>query len=165
MRFRAMMGVVAVAVSLVAAAGGAASAQAAMTCTWGGTPAAPTGWTTNSPGLTNFPSPVPVKFYATGVLAGDAGCDGKFTFTGQVDAGSTCGLVSFHGAAKGLPGVVRFAGVSALGLAPARLYDRAGDIVGSENAQFLNNAPFTDCDTPQGFTEGTFSSVIELIDR
>jgi hypothetical protein len=35
----------------------------------------------------------------------------------------------------------------------------------SEDAQFLNNAPFTDCDTPQGFTEGTFSSLIELVDR
>jgi hypothetical protein len=52
------------------------------------------------------------------------------------------GLVSFHGTAKGLPSVARFDGVSALGLAPARLYDRAGDVVGSENAQFLNNAPF-----------------------
>jgi hypothetical protein len=166
MRFRTTIGMIALAtVWLVSAGGGAASAQAATTCTWGGTPAAPTGWTTNSPGLTNFPSPVPVKFYAIGALAGDAGCSGKFSFTGQVDAGSSCGFVSFHGTAKGLPGVARFAGVSALGLAPARLYDRAGDIVGSENAQFLNNAPFTACNTPQGFTEGTFTSVIELIDR
>lgn len=155
MRFRAMMCSVAIgAVSMVSAAGGTASAQAATTCTWGGTPVAPTGWTTNSPGLTNFPSPVAIEFYATGVLAGDAGCSGKFTFTGQVDADSTCGLVSFHGTAKGLPGVARFDGVSALGLAPARLYDRAGAVVGSENAQFLNNAPFTDCNTPEGFTRG-----------
>jgi hypothetical protein len=164
MRIRLTIGAFTVATALlVLSAGvGSASAQAATTCTWGGTPAAPTGTTTNSPGLTNFPSPVPLKFYATGVLAGDAGCTGKFSFTGQMDAGATCGLISFHGTAKGLPGVVRFAGVSALGLAPARLYDKADTVVGSENAQFLNNAPFTDCNTPQGFTSGTFSSVIEL---
>jgi hypothetical protein len=158
-----MIGALAIGAVLVWAAGGAASAHAARTCTWGGTPAAPTGTTTNSPGLTNFPARAPLSFHATGVLSGDAGCRGRFTFTGQVDAGSTCGLVSFHGTARGLPHVVRFAGVSALGLAPARLYDRAGNVVGSENAQFLNNAPFTDCDTPQGFTHGVFSSVIELL--
>jgi hypothetical protein len=103
-----------------------------------------------------------MSFYATGVLAGDPGCKGKFTFTGQMDAGSTCAAISFEGTAKGLPGIVRFAGVSVLGFAPARLYDKAGNVVGSENAQFYNNAPFTDCNTPEGFTHGTFSSVIEL---
>jgi hypothetical protein len=47
--------------------------------------------------------------------------------------------------------------------APSRLYDKGGNIVGSENAQLLtlDNAPFSDCGVG-GFTEGTFSSVIEL---
>jgi hypothetical protein len=153
----------AVAASLLPAAGGPASAQAATTCTWGGTPAAPTGTTTNSPGLTNFPAPGPLDFYATGVLAGGAGCTGKFTFTGQMNAGSTCGLISFQGIAKGLPGIVRFAGDSVVGIAPARLYDKEGNVVGSENAQFLTGAPVTDCDTPEGFTHGNFSSVIEIL--
>jgi len=66
--------------------------------------------------------------------------------------------------ATGLPGVVRFEGFDAAGIAPSRLYDRAGNVVGSENAQLLtlDNAPFTDCGTAEGFTQGNFSSVIEL---
>src|SRR4051812_36385044 len=104
-------------------------AHAATTCTWGGTPASPTGFTTNRPGLTNVPSPVPLQFRATGVLAG--GCSGRLTFDGVMDAGSTCGLITFSGRASGLPGVTRFAGVSAGGVAPARLYDADGNVVGS----------------------------------
>jgi hypothetical protein len=80
-----------------------------------------------------------------------------------MDAGTTCGLISFHGVAKGLPGVARFAGVSIGGVAPARLYDRAGHVVGSENAQFLTNAPFSECMTPEGLERNNFSSVIELL--
>jgi hypothetical protein len=163
MRFRTLLGVMAVAaVSIVSAGGEAASAQAATTCTWGGTPAAPTGTTTNRPGLTNFPAPGPLRFYATGDLAGDPGCTGKLTFIGEMAAGSTCGLITFEASAIGVPDVVRVAGVSAFGFAPARLYDKEGNVVGSENAQFFNNAPFTACNTPEGFTEGTFTSVIEL---
>jgi hypothetical protein len=162
MKFRAMTGMVAVATTWAVLAVGPSPAAAAGTCTWGGTPDAPTGVTTNSPGITNLPAPGPMEFWATGALAGD--CSGKLTFIGEMDAGSTCGLISFHGTAKGLPSVVRFAGVSALGLAPARLYDKDGDVVGSENAQFLTGAPVTDCNTPEGFTGGKFSSVIELFD-
>jgi hypothetical protein len=54
-------------------------------------------------------------------------------------------------------------GAMAAQIAPSRLYDRAGNLVGSENAQLLtvDNAPFMDCGTAEGFTRGTFSSVIE----
>jgi hypothetical protein len=161
MRARRIIGAVAVAAACLCVGGLAtAEAQAATTCTWGGTPDAPTGTSTNSPGITNIPSPVPMKFKATGVLGG--GCSGTFTFTGQMDAGSTCSVISFEGTAKGIPGVVRFVGNSVLGVAPARLYDREGNIVGSENAQFLNGANPADCLTPEGLTFTKFSSVIEL---
>jgi hypothetical protein len=79
-----------------------------------------------------------------------------------MDAGTSCGFIAFHGVARGIPGVARFAGVSVAGVAPARLYDRAGNVVGSENAQFLTNAPFSDCMTPAGLERNNFSSVIEL---
>lgn len=163
MKFRAMIGAVAAAgACLLWAGGGAVSAQAATTCTWGGTPAAPTGVFTASPGLTNVPSSGPVDFTATGPLAG--GCSGRLAFFGRLDPGATCSEGTFAGTVKGLPGVVRFEGFDLTGVAPSRLYDRAGNLVGSENAQLLttDNAPFTDCGTPEGFTEGTFSSVIEL---
>ncbi len=166
MRLRAMIGILAVAAAFMAlAAGSAASAQADVTCTWGGTAAEPTGWVTMSPGVTNTPSTGPLDFTATGDLAGDAGCTGQFTFIGQMDAGATCAFSTFQGAAKGLPGVRRFAGVGPVGILPARLYDKYGNLVGSENAQVdtLANAPnFPNCNTTEGFTEGNFSSVIEL---
>jgi hypothetical protein len=163
MRFRATIGVMTVAVSaLMSAGGGASAAQAATTCTWGGTPAEPTGIFTVNPALTNFPSPGPVDFTATGPLAG--GCNGRMAFDGLLDAGATCSDGTFAGTVNGLPGVTRFVGFDAAGIAPSRLYDRAGNLVGSENAQLLtvDNAPFTDCGSPEGFTRGTFSSVIEL---
>jgi hypothetical protein len=152
---------VAAAVALMGGAAlGTASAHAAATCTWGGTPDAPTGVTTNHPGLTNFPSPGPLQFHATGALGGD--CSGKLTFNGQMNAGSTCALITFQGTASGLPGITRFAGASGMGAAPARLYDHAGNVVGSENAQFLTKAPIADCGTPEGMFGANFSSVIEL---
>ena len=55
-----------------------------------------------------------------------------------------------------------FVGNSVLGVAPARLYDEDGNLVGSENAQFLNGANPPDCLTPEGLTSTKFSSVIEL---
>ena len=94
MRTRITIGAITLAAAYLCAGGLAtAEAGAAATCTWGGTPDAPTGTSTNSPGITNIPSPVPMKFKATGVLGGD--CSGTFTFTGQMDAGSTCALISF----------------------------------------------------------------------
>ena len=162
MRFRTMIGVAAVAGACAAwVAVGAAPAQAAATCTWGGTPAAPTGRVVISPGPTNLPSTGPLAFTATGDLAGDPGCTGQFTFVGQMDTGATCAFSTFQGSAKGLPGVRRFAGVGPLGILPARLYDKDGNVVGSENAQvdtLANAQHFSDCNTPEGFTEGEFSA-------
>src|SRR4051794_32144589 len=131
------------AVAGLAAAAGVAPAQAATTCTWGGTPDNPTGVTWNHPGMTNVPAPRPLQFHATGELGGD--CSGTLRFDGQMNAGSTCGLITFQGTASGIPGVARFEGESAMGVAPARLYDAHGNVVGSENAQFLTKAPIMDC--------------------
>jgi hypothetical protein len=123
-------------------------------------PVAPTGVSLFDP-ITNIPAPHALRFRAHGVLGGD--CHGRFTFRGHMDAGSTCTLISFEGVARGLPGVARFAGQSVAGVAPARLYDRRGRVVGSENAQFLNNANLMDCASPGGLTRVRFSSVIELL--
>src|SRR5881397_2058083 len=59
------------------------------TCTWGGTVDNPTGTFTITPGLTNNPSTAPSRFYVTGDLSGDPGCDGTLTYIGQIDAGGT----------------------------------------------------------------------------
>jgi len=163
LRLRAFVGAAAAAAACLAWAGGAAApAQASTTCIWGGTPAAPTGVFTVSPGLTNIPSASPSDFTATGHLGG--ACSGYMTFRGRIGAGATCSDGTFAGSVTGLPGVVRFEGFDLTGLAPSRLYDRAGNLVGSENAQLLttDNAPFASCGTTEGFTRGTFSSVMEL---
>ena len=136
---------------------------AGTTCTWGGTPAEPTGTFTISPGLTNTPLAEPARFYATGALAGDPGCSGTLTYIGQIDAGGTCTFTTFEGRASGIPGVTRFAGIGVGPFAPAGLYDKSGDVVASENANVntVENIPhYTDCTTPLGFTGGNFSSVI-----
>jgi len=70
--------------------------------------------------------------------------------------------VTFHGRARGIRGVARFAGASAAGVAPARLYDKRGNVVGSENAQFLTGSDVAACNTPEGMTGNHFSSVIVL---
>ena len=140
-------------------------AQAATTCSWAGTAAAPTGTFTVSPGVTNVPSPGPLRFRATGLLGGR--CSGTMTFTGQLDAGATCPFSTFRGAVQGLPGVTRFLGHGSL-LVPSELFDRDGHVVGVENANILtqtNLARTTDCNTPDGFKggwPGMFSSVVEL---
>jgi hypothetical protein len=142
-------------------------AQAATTCTWAGTPAAPTGTFTITPGVTNVPSAGPLKFVATGPLSGDdKRCSGQMKFVGQIDAGASCLLpLSFEGTVEGLPGVVRWWGKGNLDV-PSYLYDRAGNLVGNENAQIVtkdNLAQYADCSTPGGFTgPATFSSNITL---
>jgi hypothetical protein len=152
---------------IAVAAAGAAPAGAAQTCTWGGTPAAPTGTLTITPGVTNVPSAGPLEFRATGLLAGGGACSGRMTWVGQLDAGSTCGLASFEGAVKGLPGVARFWGRGNV-LVPSQLYDGAGRLVGIENAQIAtaqSSSHYADCLTPGGFAGGwpnMFSSVVEL---
>jgi hypothetical protein len=153
------------AASLGSATLGAGAAAATTTCTWGGTPVAPTGTFTLTPGITDVPSPGPLKFTATGPLGGE--CAGTMTFKGQFDAGASCAFIEYEGAVKGLSGVARFWGKGGL-LAPSVLYDSTGHVVGSETAQIIteaNRLHNTDCTTPEGFTggwPGMFSSVIEL---
>ena len=102
-----------------------AAAKGTTVSTWGGTPLAPTGVITLSPGVTNIPSTGPVQFMATGELAGDEGCSGKLTFTGYLDAGTTCAVPTpFHAKAEGLPPVKRAeAGPGVSGSQPVLLYD------------------------------------------
>jgi hypothetical protein len=168
MRTRAIVVVAAIATAPLLAGGvGTASAQAAATCTWGGTPLHPTGYVKYThQGITNTPSSEPLPFIATGPLAG--GCSGELTYHGVQSAGSTCAFGPFEARVSGLPGVVRAAGDNIVGLVPALLYDKSGNVVGSENPQILTsgteekNFGFTNCDSPEGFKEGNFSSVIEL---
>src|SRR6059058_3502506 len=95
------------AICFFGAAGSASAGQGETVCTWGGTPAAPTGVATFSPGLTNTPSTGPIQFTATGPLGG-SGCTGKLTFTGSFEPGATCAVgTAFHAKATGLPPVTR----------------------------------------------------------
>ena len=168
MRPRMIVAVSAIALVPAAAGGwGAASAQAATTCTWGGTPLGPTGTVEyTQQGITNTPSTEPLPFIATGPLAG--GCSGTLTYRGYSATGATCAFGPFEAKATGLRGVVRAAGDAAVGLVPALLYDAHGNVVGSENPQVLTsgteeqNLGFSDCNSPEGFKRGNFSSVIEL---
>ncbi|HMC52120.1 MAG TPA: hypothetical protein VKI64_05110 [Acidimicrobiales bacterium] len=174
MRIRSFGAVVVTAVSLVAA-GWPAPAGAdpsppppGTTCTWGGTPVQPTGTFTISPGVTSNPLSEPARFYVTGALAGNPGCSGTLTYIGQIDAGGTCSFTTFDGKASGIPGVTSFAGIGIGPFGPARLYDKSGKVVASENADVntVDNIPhYTDCYTPQGFTGGNFSSVIVFADQ
>jgi hypothetical protein len=172
MRFRAMIGTVALAGAALTLVGfNTASAGAATTtCTWGGTPMAPTGLITFSPGITNTPGAGPVQFTATGDLAGGASCNGKLTFTGYIDTGTTCAVnAPFHAKATGLPPVKRAeAQPGVAGSQPVLLYDSRGDVVGSEQAQFLTSAAdpsdpaYTNCGTPEGLTSANWSDTVEL---
>src|SRR2546422_1945223 len=157
MRPRAIVAATTIAAASLAAGGwGAASAQATTTCTWGGTPANPTGkvyYTGQGP--TNTPSTEPLQFVATGPLAG--GCSGTLTYRGYQATESTCAAGPFEAKATGLPGVARAAGDSVAGLVPALLYDQHGNVVGSENPQVLTsgteekNLGFMNCNSPEGF--------------
>jgi hypothetical protein len=145
------------------------ASAATTTCTWGGTPVAPTGSLTISPGTTNTPASGPLDFRATGPLAGERPCNGRMmTFEGTIATGSSCFAQVFEGRVRGLPGVVRFWGPGAFGVVDEFLYDTAGNVVGSDQPQVLTNATderdplFLDCGTPGGFTEGNFSSTVEL---
>jgi hypothetical protein len=142
-----------------------APASAATVCTWAGTPTAPSGTFTIKPGLTNTPAAEPLKFHATGPLTGAGVCAGTMNFDGVVGAGSTCAFATFEGRVKGLSGVKRFSGAGNL-LAPSQLFDKAGNVVGTEHAQLAtgvgSGSELSDCGTPQGFTDGSFSSVVQL---
>src|SRR6266849_6586915 len=157
MRQRAIVAVTAIAAASVAAGGwGAAPAQATTTCTWGGTPLNPTGKVSyTGQGITNTPSTEPLPFLATGPLAG--GCSGTLTYRGAQGTGSTCAFGPFEARVTGLPRVVRAAGDNVIGLVPALLYDKSGNVVGSENPQVLTsgteekNFGFASCNSPEGF--------------
>jgi hypothetical protein len=136
------------------------------TCTWGGTPADPTGTFTMSPGLTNSPSPVPLKFQASGELGGsDPRCKGEMKWVGQVDAGSSCFFASFEFTVKGWKSAADAWGKGGLDV-PSYMYDNEGNLVGIENAQIVTreNIPqYSGCGTPEGFTgPATYSSNIVL---
>ena len=155
-----------VALALVqATASRAAPDRGTLVCTWGGTPDAPTGVITFSPGVTDFPSTEPIEFTATGELGGGEGCTGRLTFRGVLDPGTSC-LVStpFLATAMGFPPIRYAEGTfGAVGTAPVVMYDADGNVVGSEQAQFLTDVlNDTDCNTPEGLTRANWSDTLEL---
>jgi hypothetical protein len=107
----------------------------------------------------------------TGDLGGGDGCTGRASFYGVLDPGTSCAVAApFHAKAVGLPPVTRAeAGPGVLGTAaPVLLYDADGNVVGSEQAQFLTAAPdqnrsaLADCNTPEGLTRAMWSDTVEL---
>src|SRR5688572_5087448 len=146
--------------------GHAASAQAPVICQWGGSPAAPTGEVTLSPGATMTPSAGPLKLLATGPLQGGGVCKGKLTFVGVAQTGSTCAVTIFEGRVKGLAGVARFWGPGITGAVQEFLYDKDGNLVGADQPLILlqdeNHSQAADCASPEGFTHARFSSTVEL---
>jgi hypothetical protein len=167
------LGLVAASAVLATALGsfGSASAQsgpATMLCTWGGTPANPTGIVTLDPGLTNTPSTGPIAVHASGSLEGP-GCQGTMIFDGIARAGAGClsGTI-FEGPVYGVPGVTRLFGPGWGPQVQEFLYDRQGNIVGSDQPNVKvegNSAPNSnafDCNTPEGFRRAPFSSTVEL---
>jgi hypothetical protein len=158
------IGAAATALAALAAIGaGTASGQSPRTCTWGGTPVAPSGQNrVIGGGLTGTPSTQPLRFHAVGPLGGQ--CSGTMAFDGVMDAGASCGYITFHARVTGVPGVRTVAGTNAAGFSPARLYDGHGNIVGSENANFLSDPSIvTKCNSTEGVTQNPFSSVVELL--
>ena len=156
-----LVGTITAAGALALATAGSASAQPPRTCTWGGTPLAPTGRNHNFAGISNTASKHAIHFHATGPLGGQ--CRGTFVFDGVMDKGATCSDITIHGTARGIPGVARFGGIAVAGVGPAKLYDRHGKVVGSENAQFLaDRGVVAECNSPRGVVRNVFSSVIEL---
>lgn len=136
-------------------------------CTWGGTPAAPTGVVTIDRGLTLTPSAEHSAFRATGELAGGGRCTGTMTFTGKVLKGSSCAYASFRGWVTGLKGVARFAGSGVGPIVQEFLYDREGNRVGADQPLLQVPQPdgyshAQDCATKQGFKRAVFSSTVEL---
>src|SRR5207244_13003809 len=110
------------------------------------------------------PSAEPLHGTATGPLAGSPGCTGTATFECDFAPGATCAAFQIAGTVAGLPGVARFDGGGAA-LSVDVLYDRDGNVVGSDQPQVLtpdNARHATDCNTPDGLRTGTFSSTIEL---
>ena len=148
-----------------ATASRAAPARGALVCTWGGTPDAPTGVFTASPGITDSPSTGPIEFTATGELGGGEGCTGRLTFRGVLDPGTSCLVgMPFLATATGFPPIRYAEGtIGAVGTAPVVMYDADGNVVGSEQAQFLTDVlDDSDCNTPEGLTRANWSDTLEL---
>ena len=147
------------------------SAQGAdlRTCTWGGTPAAPTGEASFEPGLTWTPLASPIPFRATGPADGD-GCKGRVTFDGVIEAGSSCASVTFSGRVKGVDGVAAFRGPGQAVNTHEDLFDEEGNRVGFNDPWTLNG-PFLshvvnhwhelEC-SGEGYDHAVFSSVITV---
>jgi len=168
MRPRAIIGALTVAAVSLAVGWGAAPAQAATSCIWGGTPAEPTGTFTISPGIKSTPAPGPLKLKATGPAEGSS-CQSTVTFEGEVEAGSTCAVLIFDGMVKGVQGVQRFWGPGTAPMTQELLYDKAGNVVGFNNPSATNQglaeqilADPVSCASREGFTHGSFSSIITL---
>ena len=166
---RARLAAIAIAVLALAVvratASRAAPARGALVCTWGGTPDAPTGVFTASPGITDSPSTGPIEFTATGELGGGEGCTGRLTFRGVLEPGMSCLVATpFRATATGFPPIRYAAGtIGAVGTAPVVMYDADGNVVGSEQAQFLTDLlDDTDCNTPEGLTRANWSDTLEL---
>jgi len=132
-------------------------------CTWGGTVDAPTGWVALDEGVNDIPTTEPQSFVATGPLAGGGPCTGRMTFRGTIPAGSSCNFIQFEGKVEGLPGVATFAGPGAAGIVHETLFDRDGNVVGSDQPQVLTNGmdALSQCHLDR-FREGEFSATIEL---
>ena len=137
-------------------------------CTWGGTQANPTGIVTFDPGITNTPSAGPIATHAWGPLEGP-GCHGTMDFNGIGRPGASCTLgVTFEGPVHGVPGVTRLFGPGFGPLVHEFLYDRQGNIVGSDQpmVKVIGNSPpnsnALDCNTPDGIRRLPFSSTVEL---
>jgi hypothetical protein len=147
----------------------AAPAVAAPTeCNWGGTAAEPTGIVTASPGFTNSPSAGPLQIRAWGSLQGP-GCKGTGIFTGIAQPGASCLTSMFEGSVQGFPGGATYLrGPGFLNAVSENLYDRQGNLVGSDQPivkAFGAPKPFSsglDCNTPEGFTRGLFSSTVQI---
>jgi hypothetical protein len=165
MKRRAMIGLI-LAVCLAASFSAAAPERRVQICTWGGTPTAPTGEVTLTPGVNLTPSAEPLKLHATGPLTGGGRCKGTMTFDGVAEAGATCAHTMFDGKVRGLPGVARFRGPGIANLVHEFLYDRNGNIVGADQPVLLlqddEHSQAEDCATPEGFTHAVFSATVEL---
>src|SRR4051794_35324708 len=158
----ALIGILTVAGACVPSARARSSSESNF-CTWGGTPDAPTGYLTLTPGLRQFiPASEPLKLYAGGELTGGAGCEGKMVFKGVAEPGATCGEVIFDGKVYGVPGIDSFRGAAIAGVVHENLYDRGGRIVGAVQPLALSPSAVQDCQTPEGLTHGAFSSTVEF---
>ena len=147
---------------------GSPAAAAPTECNWGGTPLDPTGIVTLSPGSTNTPSTGPLQAHAWGSLRGP-GCNGTASFSGIALPGSSCLFSTFEGTVQGFPGgATRLFGAGEGIFVEENLYDDQGNLVGSDQPivkAFGAPKPFSsgfDCNTPEGFTRGLFSSTVEI---